>query len=429
MKEVKNSQKSQQIHVHIDADAFFASVEQVLHRELQGKAIVVGQNGGIVSALSYQAKAMSIPRVMPIVTVRRQFPSVDIVSSDFYAYGIFSARMERIICEYLPNLVKNSVDECSSHIGNYVTSFEEARKFTMKIQSVLYEKLGCRFSFGIARTPLLAKLASGMNKPNGITVLNDENIRDAIYTLPISSVSGIGKKSFEKLQRYGIHTIGDFVMCDENWLRSIFSIAVPDIQRQLLGIITTIPTKRASQKSMSRDRSFSLTNRYEYLYSQISMNIEYLSHRMRKDGVVAKRIGIRLRNRDLSFTNALVTLPAPSRDPGILIGQAKSLLESIYVENVMYGQVSVTCSGLQEIIQYDLFGEIKEPGSQVLDMIDTLEYRFGKSCIGLASSMTAQDDLVEVSSRRTIGDTYPHPLLPGEEVRKRLRYPFLGIVK
>ena len=92
---VRNSRN--QIHVHIDADAFFASVEQVLHRELVGKPVVVGQNGGIVSALSYPAKALGISRVSPILTVRKKYPSVHIVASDFHAYGLFSQRMDNIV--------------------------------------------------------------------------------------------------------------------------------------------------------------------------------------------------------------------------------------------------------------------------------------------------------------------------------------------
>ena len=414
--------------MHIDADAFFASVEQVLHRELRGKAIVVGQNGGIVSALSYPAKGMGIPRVMPIVTVRKRFPNVDVVASDFYAYGLFSARIERIIREYLPNLVKNSIDECSSHIGKYVNGFAEARELVEEIQEVLSIKLGCTFSFGIARIPLLAKLASGMNKPNGITVLTDENIKNTIYDLPINSVSGVGKKGFEKLQRHGVCTIGDFVSKEENWLRSTFSICMPAIQKQLLGIVVTVPKAKISQKSMSRGRSFPRTASYNYLHSQLSMNIEHLAQRMRKDNVVAKRIGVRLRTQDLIFSDTFATLITPSRDPGELVQQAKRLLQSIYVSGVEYRQVSVTCSGLEGVIQYDLFGELEASETHVLDLIDGLETKFGKSCIGFASSLEARNNLTTVRSQKITGDTYPHPMLPGEETKKRLVYPFLGKV-
>ena len=424
-----NQKNSRQLYVHIDADTFFASVEQALHRELLGKALVVGQNGGIVSALSYEAKTLGIPRVMPIVTVRKRYPGVDIVSSDFHAYGIFSERMERIIRSHLPNLVKNSIDECSADIGKWIKSFNEAENLVKVIQDELFTKLGCTFSFGIARTPLLAKLASGMNKPEGIAVLTDENIEELIYHFPANYVSGIGKKGYEKLLKYRIKTIGDFVKADPEWLRYNFSISMPAIQKQLLGQIAEIPKEKESIESMSRDRTFPATGSYDYLCSQMSMNIEHLAARMRKENLYSKRIGIRLRGQDLSFTNQFITLTSPSREPQYLLAESKKLLKSIYREHVLYRQVSVTCSGLDKhIIQNDLFGETEISNSKdhTLSLIDDLENKFGKSCIGLASSLKARDNLEKVYSTCTQGDTYPHQLLPEEEAKKRLAYPFLG---
>ena len=420
-----------QIHLHIDADAFFASVEQVLHRELVGKAIVVGQNGGIVSALSYPAKDMGIPRVAPILTVRKKYPSVAIVASDFYAYGLFSNRMDSIIRAHFPNLVKNSIDEGSVEMSRWVDSFDETKEFVEKLQRELHTKLGCTFSFGIARTPLLAKLASGMNKPNGITVLNDENTEEKIHHLPANDLSGVGTQSYKKLQRYGINTIGDFAKADPDWLRLTFSIGMPALQKQVLGEVANIPKQKEGIKSMSRDRSFPATDSYDYLYSQMSMNIEHLAKRMRKEGLVSKRIGIRLRSKDLVFSDSFVTLSMGSPEPEYLLSESKKLLDELYQEGVWYRQVSVTCAGLGEgIQQYDLFGaaEIAESKNDVLYLIDGLEEKFGKSCIGLASSMKAKENLAAIYSRHEPGDVYPHPLLPGEEVGRRLMYPFLGLV-
>lgn len=427
----QNSSKSSidQIHLHIDADAFFASVEQVLHRELQGKAIVIGQNGGIVSALSYPAKDMGIPRVTPIVTVRKQYPSALIVASDFHAYGIFSKRMDNITRNYFPNLVKNSVDEGSVKISAWVNSFDAAHNLTKKLQAELYEKLGCTFSFGIARTPLLAKLASGMNKPAGITILNDENVEKQIQHIPVNYISGIGKQSYKKLQRYRIQTIGDFSKVDPNWLEYNFSVSMPALQKQICGIAVDIPKQKNGVKSMSRARTFQATESYTYLYSQMSMNIEHLCQRMRKEDLYTKRIGVQLRSQDLEHTQSYITLPTPTREPEHILSELSKLLKKIYISNVLYRQVSVTCSGLDRyIMQNDLFGTttVSESKNHVLELIDDLERKFGKSCIGLASSIQAKDNLQKIYSKHVPGDTYPHPLLPGEEPKKRLMYPFLG---
>lgn len=420
-----------QIHLHIDADAFFASIEQVLHRELVNKPIVVGQNGGIVSALSYPAKAMGISRVSPIITVRKKYPSVHIVASDFYAYGIFSQRMDNIVRSHFPNLVKNSIDEGSVEISKWVNNFYEAEKLVKKLQKELSIKLGCTFSFGIARTPLLAKLASGMNKPNGITILNDKNVVEKISHLSANYLSGIGKQGYKKLQRYNIKTIGDFAKADTDWLRYNFSIAMPLLQKQVLGEVVEIPKQKDEIKSMSRDRSFPATDSYEYLYSQASMNIEHLAQRMRKENLFTKRIGLRIRNQDLEHTESFVTLISPTRDPEYLLLEVKKILKILYQEGIFYRQVSVTCANLGPgVIQHDLFNELEvsEEKNNVLDLIDGLENRFGKSCIGLASSMHAKDNLDSIYSRNEPSDVYPHPLIPGEEVGKRLTIPFLGYI-
>lgn len=425
----KNNKKY--IYVHIDADAFFASVEQVLHRELKGKAIVVGQNGGIVSALSYPAKDLGISRVLPIVTVRRKYPAVHIVASDFYAYEIFSQRMDNIIRNHFSNLVKNSIDEGSVEISKWVNSFDEAEELVVKLQAELYQKLGCTFSFGMARTPLLAKLASGMNKPNGITILSDSNVEEKIYSMPVNCLSGIGKQGYIKLQKNRINTIGDFAKADTNWLRNTFSISMPALQKQVLGEVVDIPKQKEDIKSMSRDRSFPATTSCEYLHSQISMNIEHLAQRMRKENLFAKRIGLRLRDQDLHFTQAFITLSSPTRELDYLLLETNKLFNQIYQEGVSYRQVSVTCAGLGGApIQNDLFGELysSESRDNLFCLMDNLEDKFGKSCVGLASSLQAKDNLAKIYLKHVEGDTYPYGLLPGEEIKKRLLYPFLGMI-
>ncbi len=431
MKLKSNLENKKGIHVHIDADAFFASVEQALHRELKGKPVAVGQNGGIVTALSYPAKALGVSRVSPIVTLRKEFPQVKIAASDFNAYGIFSNRMGNIIKETFPNLVKNSVDEGSVDLTSYVDSFDQAEQLIKKLQIELEQKLGITFSFGIARTPLLAKLASSMNKPNGIEILDDNNVEDKIYSMPANLLSGIGKKGYLKLKKYGIYTIGDFTKADPEWLHRVFSVVLPSLQKQVLGEVVDLPKQKEGIKSMSRDRAFFRTESYKDLHSQMSMNIEHLSSRMRKEGLLTKRIGLVLRDINLNYESSFLTLSFPTRDPQFLLKKADELLKVLFKEGFIYNQISVSCSGLgNDPIQQDLFGEIKETESKsnVLDLIDNLEDKFGKTCINLASSMKAKDNVKKVFNRRVEGDIYPYEMLPGEEVGKRLQFPYLGEV-
>lgn len=427
----RDKDPKKQIHVHIDADAFFASVEQAIHRELRGLPVAVGQNGGIVTALSYPAKDLGVSRVAPVVSVRKDYPEVTIAASDFNAYGIFSKRMDNIIRSHFPNLVKNSVDEGSVDMTEKVGSFEEAEVLIKKLQTELEQKLGCTFSFGIARTPLLSKLASSMNKPNGIEVLTDENVKEKIHYLPADCLSGIGKQGYKHLQENNIYTIGDFAKADPDWLLHEFSIVMPALQKQVLGKVVEIPRQKEGIKSMSRERSFPATKSYQYLHSQLSSNIEHLASRMRKEDLFTNRIGLVLRGQDFSHSKSFVSLSYPTRDPQYLLSEANKILEEIFQDGIYYRQVSVTCSGLgKQPIQKDLFGEVKESDSkdEVLQMVDVLEDKFGKKCISLASSLEAQKNTQKAFSGRVEGDVYPYGMLPGEEIGKRLQVPFIGEV-
>lgn len=417
------------VYVLIDADAFFASVEEVLHRELKGKAIVVGQNGGIVSALSYSAKKLGIPRVMPIVTVRRNYPEVQIVSSDYYAYRIFSKRMVNIIKNYIPNIIKNSVDECSAEISPITNSYEEAQELLKELQEELFIKLGCSFSFGIGSSPLLAKLASGMNKPSGITILNNKNVKEKIYHLPVYYISGIGKKTVEKMNRYSIKTIGDLMSKDSQWLAFQFSKPMIKIQEQISGIVSEKIKEKSAQKSMSRARTFLTTDDLEYIHSQALFNVEYLSHRLRKDDLYTQRIGVSIRKSDLTRENSYITLTKPTSDTIVIFNEIKKLLLTIYDNQSEYRAVSVTVTNFsKEIYQKDLFGEIEtsQKNNKIMSLMDNMEKKFGTTSIQLASSFKAKEQLIKLSSRRTEEDVYPHDLLPGEAIKKRLVYPFLG---
>ncbi|MAQ76926.1 hypothetical protein CL684_00120 [Candidatus Campbellbacteria bacterium] len=420
--------KKKEIYIHIDADAFFASVEQCLHRELKGKPVVAGRDGSIGVALSYEAKALGVKRALPIHIIREEFPEVQMVASDYYMYRIFSNRMLNIIGKYIPDIARKSIDECSACITTLVNSFDEAKNLATELQNELQLKLDCSFSFGISSSALLAKMASGMNKPHGITILNPENTEN-YYSLPIERVPGLGKRLCERVRGLGVHTVGQFLVEYPRIARN-FSITVTDIYNQLQGFPSTRILLNEPQKSMNRSRSFKVTTNHEEVFGQVTLNLEHLTRKLRNQNLCGTTLYISLRRTDRSSVGSKLKLPRKMRDFNVLLEYARIIFDECRKSGEAYRYVSVTISGLHEqsIIQTDIFGNVEQDKhyEKVLTAVDYLNDKFGKPLVVHASSMITPKKLGTHRNPNTHPITEVYPFLPGESVYKRLRYPYLG---
>lgn len=419
-----------QFFIHIDADAFFASVEQCLHRELRNKPIVTGRDGSIAVAMSYEAKKLGVERAMPIHEIRKQFPSVQMVVSDYFMYRLYSERMFSIVSQFIPDIKQKSIDECCADISQNVNSYDEAEQLARTIKEVLKTKLGCSFSIGISSSPLLAKMASGMNKPSGLTVINPTANKD-YYEVPVKQVSGLGKKLCYRLSQLGVVRIRDFI---EKYpkIRKNFSIAVDDIYYQLQGIPTTRVHHEKPQQSMNRARSFKATDKKEEVFGQLILNYEHLMKKMRNQNLSCSGIYISLRNFDRKSSSGNLHLPTASRDHRVIMQHLQSLFYSLWKTGEAYRYVSLTFAGLriQSSIQMNLFEEVKvEPQQEeIYTMIDKLDAKFGTAMVSLASTLILPKRLGSHLDLKKNPITPQHPLLKGESLNRRLCYPFLGKV-
>ena len=421
---------TKRIFIHIDADAFFASVEQCLHRELRGKAIVTGRDGSIAVALSYEAKALGVKRATPIHIIRKEFPTVKMVASDYYMYKIYSDRMLSIISEHIPNIKRKSVDECSAEITDLIVDFDAAEKLTKTIQEQLQTQLSCSFSFGISTSSLLAKMASGMNKPSGLTIIDPENNTE-YYNLPIKEVSGLGKKLCERLSGLGVVRIKDFIEKYPS-IRKNFSLTTDDIFYQLQGKPTFRNILETLQKSMNRSRSFKVSDDKNEVYGQLVMNFEHLMRKMRAQSLLCRQVHISLKNAERNYSSLKIKLPTSSRDVEILLRHVTILFNKLWDDNQEYRYVSITFSGLSSaaLVQADLFGQhIQESKNEsVYRSIDLMDEKFGTSTVSLASTLIQPKKIGSHINPEKYPITMTHELLPDESVYKRLQYPYLGTI-
>jgi len=418
------------LYIHIDADAFFASVEQCLHRELRGKPIVTGRDGSIGVALSYEAKALGVQRALPIHLVRKQFPTVQMVVSDYYMYKVYSDRMIRIIQEHIPQISRKSIDECSANISDLCKTIEEAESLSSEIQNELEQKLLCTFSFGISTSPLLAKMASGMNKPHGITSIDPAKDRE-YYKKTISAVPGLGWKISHKLFEMRIMTIGSFIEFYPG-VQKHFSIVTDDIHHQLLGGTPLRIDQHNLQKSMNKSRSFKVSENYSEVFGQLVVNFEHLMRKLRAEDFTCKSIHVGIKNADGHHQGESLLLPMHTRDTALIMEHVQILFSDLFDGKRGCRYVSLTFSGLRPNggVQEDFFSEheVHQGSEELFEAVDDINQKFGEAIVTLASTLSRPKRLGSHIDPKKNPITLRHKLLPYETENRRVKYPYLGKV-
>lgn len=380
--------------LHIDGDAFFVGVEVAKNPKLKGLPVVTGEERGIVSALSYEAKALGVARGMPIFRLKKEFPQVIILPGDYASYVRYSQLMFDIVRRYADDVEEYSIDECFADL----TGLDRPLKMTylqiaQRIKKEITEELGLSVSIGLAPTKVLAKVASKWVKPNGLTVIDPASIFDFLENTSIEKIWGIGPRTSELLRRKGIATAGDFARKDLSWLQAHLSKPYLTIWQELNGtsVVPIDPEKKTTYSSMQRTRSFHpSTNDATFLISQLSKHIEDVCAKARHFKLVPKKVSFFLKTKDFVYANTTVTLASPTNAPEIIMSLALKEFPKIYAKRTLYRTTGVTLHDLvpSGTHQADLFGGGEAAGKleAVHDRIDLLEDKFGKRTVYLAST-------------------------------------------
>jgi DNA polymerase-4/DNA polymerase V len=399
--------KREKVLLHMDGDAFFVGVEVAKDPKLKGLPVVTGQERGIVSALSYEAKALGITRGMPIFRVKKLFPTVIIMSGDYKSYATYSAKMFDIVRRYADDVEEYSIDECFADL----TGLEPLLKMSyleiaQRIKKEVNEELGLSITIGLAPTKVLAKVASKWVKPNGLTVITKDTAGDFLSKMSIDKIWGIGPRTAKKMIEMGIKTAGDFVNKDIVWVKENFSKPYEVIWNELRGeMMMHINTETKDEyASIQKTRTFHpATNDKVFLLSQLSKNIEDACAKARHYDLTPKKISFFLKDRDFKFAVSNVTLDIPTNTPEVLISIASVELERMWKKGVLYRTTGVT---LQELVQHykaqgNLFGNADKSDKfeAIHKELDTLENKLGKKLVHLASTQNALEHRTEGTDR------------------------------
>lgn len=300
--------------LHVDGDNFFVSCELARFPHLKGKPVIVGEERGIASAMSYEAKRLGVQRGMPVFEIRKQFPQVVILPAHFELYEQYALKLYQVLCKYSDTVERYSIDECFALIDESELNLLET------IKQEAESCLGITLSFGLADTKTLAKIGSKYNKPSGcITITEQERIRFLKET-SVGSVWGIGRAISARLTSYNIKTAYDFILLDPIFVKKSFGEGTLATWHELrgerylevhgYGESSYIPKSLQSTRSFGKsfniysrriaDGSLQTPRERSFFLSELSNHAESLCARLRFYKLKTNRLSFFLKKNTLS---------------------------------------------------------------------------------------------------------------------------------
>ncbi len=420
--------------LHIDGDAFFASCEQARNPALKGKLVVTGKERGIASSMSYEAKQKGITRGMRLFEIRQLCPDAVILSSDYAFYSIMSQRFLSIVRRYTSAVEEYSIDECFADLTGMDKPLNMSYgDIVHRIQKEISLELGCTFSAGLAPTKVLAKVASKWMKPNGFTVIEEHTIQKYLEHLPIESVWGIGKHTAGLLQRYGIFTALQFAHTPLPWIREKLTKPFIEIWQELNGkaVLVVDYEERRPQGSIQKVRTFTTpSDNREYIFSQLSRNIENACIRARRHGLAAKEVTFFLRTQDFRHFGVRAQFAQATAFPNKIIHSLGEVFGEVFHSRHLYRATGVVFSKLttETSSQLDLFGEHLqiEKMARLFESVDTLDEKYGKHTVFVGASAQVANTLQHASAHGDSMWKVPN-LLSGEPFRQSMDIPMFSL--
>ena len=367
----------------VDLDAFFASVEQLDHPEWRGKPVIVGGRSdrrGVVSTASYEARAFGVHSAMPSATAERLCPDAIWTSSHFDRYHELSAQVMGILKDESPLLEQMSIDEAYLDVSPGRYTGEDPVAIAARIQARVAE-LGITCSIGVATGKAVAKIASDMDKPRGLTVVYPGGEAAFLAPMDVRAMPGIGKQSAERLRRIGIRTLGALADTTLDKLTPLFGVNAQAVRDRARGIDPREIATESEVKSVSHERTFAtdLVTREE-IEDAIDMLGPMVGRRLRKKGLAGHTVTIKLRYADLSRRTAQKGLPANVDDETVFIPVAKRLIDEIWRPGDSVRLVGLGISGFEaHDEQLGLFADEELPAgnAELLSAADKIRDKFG----------------------------------------------------
>ncbi len=371
--------------LHVDMDAFYASVAELDHPEYKGKALVVGAGTrGVVLSANYEARKFGIRAAMPVGRAKRMAPHAIFIAPEHHRYSEISERVMAIFHSYTPLVEPISLDEAFLDVTGSQKLFGTGREIAAKIREQVEKEEGITCSVGLAQSKFIAKLASQHCKPNGMLEIKSDRILEFLHPLPVRAIWGVGPKTAESLERLGLHTVSDIAHTPRATLiRALGESTGASLYELAWGRDYRDVVPDEPEKSIGNEETFSedLDNPEEILREFLRMT-EKATARLRERSLFAKTISIKIKFADFSSLTRSKTVPIAIDNTHDTYEVVKALYLALRNDGARIRLVGVSFSQLQEGAPVQLELGARERGWREADTaIDRAQARFGRGSV------------------------------------------------
>jgi len=374
--------------LHVDMDAFFAAVEQRDRPELRGKPLLIGGAGrrGVVATASYEARVFGCHSAQPMSVARRLCPDAVILPADGRKYHAVSEQLFELFHDVSPVVEPLSVDEAFLDVTGSERLLGPPIEVARQVKVLVRKELRLTASVGVAHNKFLAKLASDLEKPDGLTVIGPDDVDRVLPPLPIERLWGVGRVTAERLHNRGVHTIGDLRAWSLQDLERTLGRGGEHFYRLARGLDkrAVVPDTRA--KSLSQERTFAVDiEASEHVRDVLRGQVEQVARRLRRGGFKGRTVSLKIRYGAFETISRSATLDAPTDVTARLLETAFRLYDRWARRGFRPVRlIGMGVSNMETCVeeQLDLFADPGEKRDKRLDeALDAIQDRFGGAAI------------------------------------------------
>ena len=320
--------------MHVDLDAFYASVEQLRRPELRGKPVIVGGSGvvgerGVVAAASYEARPFGVRSAMPLTRARRLCPNAIFIPCDFPAYREASKSVFAILDHYSPVIEPIALDEAYLDLTGEEALMGQPDAVAHRLRDEVKARCGLDLSIGVASCKLVAKVASELRKPRGLVVVNPGTEASFLAPLPLGKLPGCGPATVARLERFGARTVGDLAALPDPLLGELFGQYGRLLGAHARGIDASPVMPPGDPKSISREVTFDRDQRDPARVRETALGLlQDVGQSLRAHGMSARTVVLKIRYQPFDTQSRQATLPYPTDRDDQLAQALRQLLET-----------------------------------------------------------------------------------------------------
>jgi len=379
--------------LHVDMDAFYASVEQRDNPQLKGQPVIVGGTGnrGVVAAASYEVRKYGVHSAMPMGEALRLCPHAVCVHPRITYYQSVSKEIFKVFHEFTPLVEGLSLDEAFLDVTHSQSALGEAEHIARNIKRLINERTQLSASVGIAPNKLIAKIASDMNKPDGLMMVRNDEIHTVLDPLPVSRLFGIGKKTLPRLQALGIYTFHDLRFANAQQLKPIFGNYTAQAQARASGIDDRPVIPDWDEKQISSETTFN-TDIRDPRRLQVELNAlaDRTATRLRTKQLQTACVIVKIRRSDFTTFTRQQHVSPPTQETPVIVEIANALLRDWIREHTGSDLrlLGVGASELTEATQLELFTVPQTVRNRSLDStVDRIREKFGSVALTRADAL------------------------------------------